>query len=119
VTDRNGVRLLVCPDDGPLVAGEAEALELVAAALPEAVDVVVVPAGRLDPDFFRLRTGIAGMVVQKLLNYRLRLVVLGDISGQLTASPTLRDWVAEANRGRDIWFTPDLSTLDERLAGAA
>ncbi len=72
---------------------------------------------RLDPDFFSLRSGVAGEVVQKLTNYRLRLAVLGDIAPLTDASTALRDWVREANRGSTVWFVADLDELAGRLAG--
>ena len=71
------------------------------------IRLAVVPVERLDPDFFVLRTGVAGAFVQKLVQYRLRLVVVGDISAQIAASDALRDWVREVNRGRDILFVAD------------
>jgi hypothetical protein len=77
---------------------------------------VVIRVGRLDPGFFVLRTGVAGEFVQKFVNYRKRLVVVGDIAAQLAGSDALRDWVREANRGHDIWFLGDLDALEARLS---
>jgi len=79
------------------------------------IELAVVPIERLDPDFFVLRTGVAGVFVQKLVQYRLRLAVVGDISAHVAASDALRDWVREVNRGRDILFVPDVDALEARL----
>jgi hypothetical protein len=62
-----------------------------------------------------LRTGVAGEIVQKFVMYRVPVVVLGDISGRLAASSTLRAFVYEANRGKNVWFVADESELDSRL----
>jgi hypothetical protein len=35
------------------------------------------------------------------------------------SSTALRDWVTEANRGRQVWFVADLAELDQRLSAAA
>src|SRR3954452_20306131 len=96
VIDRAGVRVLLCAPDGPVVGGEADAVELVGLAASGDAAVVVVPVERLDPAFFRLRTGVAGAVVQKFAIYRLRLAVLGDVSAHTDRSPTLRAFVTEA-----------------------
>ena len=81
--------------------------------------MIAVPVARLSPDFFVLRTGLAGAVAQKVVNYRLRLAVIGDISTALAASAPLRDWVVESNRRGEVLFMPDLSALAARLVGAS
>ncbi|SBT41444.1 DUF4180 domain-containing protein [Micromonospora auratinigra] len=112
--ERAGVPVLVCDPDGPPIATERDALDLIGAAFAGAT-VVAVPAQRLAPAFFALGTRFAGEVMQKFVNYRLRLVVVGDISAHLAASAALRALVAESNRHDHIWFVPDLAALDARL----
>ncbi|MGW4155213.1 DUF4180 domain-containing protein [Micromonospora chersina] len=113
--ERAGVPVLVCDPAGPPVATTEAALDLIGAAFGGA-EVVAVPAGRLDPSFFTLGTRFAGEIMQKFVNYRLRLVVVGDISAHLAESGALRALVAESNRHDHIWFVPDLAALDARLA---
>ena len=50
-----------------------------------------------------------------MVNYGLRLAVVGDISAYLKRSAPLRDWVRESNRGADLWFVEDFVALDEKL----
>ncbi|PSK66192.1 hypothetical protein B0E53_01870 [Micromonospora sp. MH33] len=114
---RAGVPVLVCDPAGPPVATTEAALDLIGAAFGGA-EVVALPAGRLDPSFFSLGTRFAGEIMQKFVNYRLRLVVVGDISGHLAESGALRALVAESNRHDHIWFVPDLAALDARLGAA-
>ncbi|QIK72517.1 DUF4180 domain-containing protein [Propioniciclava coleopterorum] len=118
VVESGGRRLLVCADDGPVIASTQDALDLIGAAFRNA-EFVVVPAHRLDASFFRLGTGFAGDVMQKFVNYRVKLVVLGDIDAHLERSDAFRGLVAESNDADHIWFLPDLDALDARLAGAA
>ena len=110
--------VLTVPADGPPVAGEQDALDLLGDAFGAGADVLVVPIERLAPAFFALRTGVAGAVVQKFVNYRVRLVVLGDVSAYADAGGPLADWIHETGRGREIWFVPDEAELDRRLAAA-
>ncbi|MFI2651551.1 DUF4180 domain-containing protein [Micromonospora fulviviridis] len=114
---RAGVPVLVCDPAGPPVATTEAALDLIGAAFGGA-EVVALPAGRLDPSFFSLGTRFAGEIMQKFVNYRLRLVVVGDISAHLAESGALRALVAESNRHDHIWFVPDLAALDARLGAA-
>jgi hypothetical protein len=115
VIEYGGVPVLVYGDDGPTIAGPQDALDMIGATYSRA-DVVAVPAGRFDERFFRLRTGLAGEVMQKFVTYRIRLAIVGDISDQIEASAALRDLVVESNRGNQIWFVADLSELDARLS---
>ena len=106
---------LVLDAPGPLLRTEDDARDLIQETFGSDIRTVVVPVERLDPDFFALRSGVAGAFVQKLVQYRLRLVVVGDITAHTEASDALRDWVREVNRGRDILFVPDLAALEARL----
>ncbi|MEV0808842.1 DUF4180 domain-containing protein [Micromonospora sp. NPDC050200] len=116
--ERAGVPVLVCDPAGPPVTTTQEALDLIGAAFGGA-EVVAVPADRLDPSFFSLGTRFAGEIMQKFVNYRLRLVVVGDISRHLAASAALRALVAESNRHDHVWFVPDLPALDARLSAGS
>ncbi|MEU3858784.1 DUF4180 domain-containing protein [Streptomyces sp. NPDC028722] len=113
----HGVRVLRCASDGPLLDGESAALDLIGDAYGHDAQLVALPVERLADDFFRLRSGVAGAVVQKFVSYRLRLAVLGDISGHVAGSTALRDFVYECNQGRQLWFLADAAELDTRLRG--
>lgn len=62
-------------------------------------------------EFFRLSTGVAGEILQKFVNYRVKLAIFGDFSGY-TSKP-LRDFIRESNEGKDIFF---VATEDEAVA---
>lgn len=114
IHERAGVPVLMCDPAGPQVATVQDALDLIGATYHGA-EVVAVPVSRLDESFFSLETRFAGEVMQKFLNYRLRLAVVGDISQHLAASSALRALVRESNRADHVWFLPDLDALDARL----
>ncbi|HET6531803.1 MAG TPA: DUF4180 domain-containing protein [Actinoplanes sp.] len=118
VIQRRGVPVLVCDPVGPPIAGAQDALDVIGAAFGRA-DVVAVPATRFDEGFFQLRSGVAGEIMQKFVNYRMRLAVVGDIAAHVDASSALRDLVTESNRGRHIWFIDDLAAIDAHLGSGA
>jgi hypothetical protein len=41
--------------------------------------------------------------------------IVGDISAHLAESSALRDFVYEANRGRNVWFLANREELEQRL----
>lgn len=114
-----GQRCLVTAADGPPVCDAGGARDLTEEAMNHRASVVVVPVERLDASFFQLRSGLAGEVLQKVLNYHLKIAILGDVSAYVAASDALRDFVAESNRGRDIFFVSDMAALEARLAALA
>lgn len=111
----HGTRVLECAGDGPKVACEKDAVELVNTAFNEGADVIAIPVERLSEDFFTLSTRVAGEVVQKIVTYGMKVAVVGDISRFLKRSAPLGDWVGESNRGTDLWFVEDFVALDKRL----
>ncbi len=78
--------------------------------------MIAIPRTRLTADFFRLRTRLAGEILQKLTNYRFKVAIVGDVSAEIAASDALRDFVRECNRGGQVWFVEDLAELERRLA---
>lgn len=99
------------PTSGPLIATERDGTDLIGEAFGAEADLVVIPAERLSPEFFRLGSGLAGAILQKFSNYQIRLVIVGDISAYTAKSGPLRDFVAESNRRGQTRFLPNLDTL--------
>ena len=119
IIDDSDIRMHHLDADGEPISTPDDASDLVGTAWSHRANLIVVPVERLDPKFFRLSTGIAGEITQKLVNYRLRLAVIGNISGHLAKIESLRDFVWESNRGDHIWFLEDERALDTKLADRA
>ncbi len=65
-------------------------------------------------DFFVLSTCLAGEILQKFVNYGVRFAVYGDFSNY--TSKSLSDFIYECNKGRDIYFQPDVSLAVDKLS---
>lgn len=107
--------ILRLPLDGPTLATGQDALDAIGEAWGSDASTIVVPVERLDPRFFELRTGVLGELTQKFVNYRIRLVVIGDVSTHTTASDAFRDYVRETNAADQVWFVADEADLAARL----
>jgi hypothetical protein len=116
VYELHGIRVLACAPDGHKLRTDRDAVDLIAEALQRGAGWIVIPVGRLDEDFFRLNTRVAGEMIQKFVDYRRHVAIVGDISQYLNESSALRAFVSESNRGRDLWFLQDSRELDSRLA---
>ena len=110
------LRVQYLDPDGPIVSTSNDTSDLIGNAWVDNVGLIAIPVSRLDPAFFELRSGIAGEVTQKLVNYHLRLAVVGDVSEYEAGSNAFRDWVWESNRGAHVWFVRDEAALEARLA---
>jgi hypothetical protein len=115
VYEWSGVRVWLAEEAGPPLRQERDALDLIAEASAANARLIALPVARCGDAFFRLRTRILGEVVQKLVNYGLRSAIVGDVSRWIDGSDAFRDFVREANRGRQIWFVASLAELEQRL----
>lgn len=101
--------------EGAPLSSEQDALDLLGQTYGTGADLIVVPVGRFTPEFFDLSSKLAGHFIQKLQNYQMRLVVLGDISAAVAASTALRDFVYETNSRGHHLFVADRAALLARL----
>lgn len=91
--------------EGVVVATPQDGLDLIGNAWYLGAEHVLIAAEHLHPDFFDLRTGLAGEVLQKASNYRMRLTIIGDFEG--VTSRSLQAFIAESNRGGLVAFVAD------------
>ena len=99
------------PPDGKKLRGEQDALDLIGDCGRDASPIVI-PVERLDEDFFRLKTGVAGAMLQKFMTYGKRVAIVGDISRHKDESSAFRDFVIECNRGSFLRFFRNRQELE-------
>ena len=97
--------------DGLILKSGGDMLELLMLARAQDTSNVAVHEENIAPRFFDPKTGVAAEVLQKLVNYRGRLAIIGDISRYLDGDQNLQALVRESNRGRDVRFVPTLEAL--------
>ncbi|EAR11112.1 DUF4180 domain-containing protein [Reinekea blandensis] len=89
-------------DDTAVVFSLNDGLDLIANADYLGARRVVASQLHFSADFFDLKTGLAGEILQKFVNYRMQLTVIGD--WRQIRSNALRDFIRECNRGTAIEF---------------
>ena len=107
-----GQRVLAC--DG-MIANERDATDIIGSAFTERPDWIVIPLTKLSPAFLDLKTGFAGAILQKFVNYDFRVAILGDTSTEQARSKPLTDFIRETNRGKQIWFCTSYEDFAARL----
>jgi hypothetical protein len=117
IEEHGDLRVQFLDVEGPVISTSEDTSDLIGNAWVDDVSVIAVPIARLDPAFFDLSSGFAGELTQKIVNYNLKLAIVGDISAAVAASQPLASYVWETNRGDHIWFFDDETALAERLTG--
>ena len=87
-----------------------DGLDLLGNLYYQGFDKIVIHEKNITPDFFDLKSGIAGEILQKFSTYRIRLAIVGDFSKY--TSKSLKDFIFESNKSRHINF---LSTCSEAI----
>lgn len=115
--ERQGQPVAVVESGEVVLTGAQAALDfLMTVQYETGCDRIALNKGAVAEEFFVLRTGLAGEILQKFVNYRAKLAIYGDFSGY-TSKP-LRDFFYESNNGNDIFFLPTAQEAVERLAAA-
>lgn len=115
IVHQNGIPIAVVTSETVLIEDASSALDLLATVRYETdCDRMAIEKSAVAEAFFKLSTGLAGEVLQKFINYRMKLAIVGDFSGY-TSKP-LKDFIYESNNGRDIFF---VATQEEALAKLA
>lgn len=76
-------------------------------------DRIIVHERSLHADFFDLKTRLAGEVLQKFSNYRVKLAVVGDFAKY--DSKSLQDFILESNKSTTVFFTESIDMAIQKL----
>lgn len=93
-----------------IIQSAEDALGLMGDLYYQGFDKVILYQENLSVEFFDLKNGMAGEILQKFSNYRMQLAIVGDFSGYTRRS--VRDFIYESNQGRQVNF---VSTVAEAL----
>ena len=97
-----------------VIANAEEGLDLLGNLYYQGYDAILIYYNNLTPEFFDLKNGMAGEILQKFSTYRVRLAIIGDFSNLYSQS--LKDFVYESNKGGHINFLESLESGLEQLA---
>ena len=93
-----------------VIAAPRDATDLVGECMGLDVRKALLPAGSLADDFFRLRTTLAGEVVQKFTNYR---IIVAAVVDPKQVRGKFEDFLLETNRGSQFRiFETERDALD-------
>lgn len=98
-----------------LIIDVQSALDLIATVHYEAdSNRIILNKSLINESFFDLKTRLAGEILQKFINYRVKVAIVGDFS--VYTSKSLKDFIYESNNGNDIFFLPTEEQAIEKLS---
>ena len=100
IVEFNGNKIIECLPEGGVIASENDALDVVALCGEHLSDRVLLHPTNLAPDFFQLRSGLAGAVLLKFTNYHIRAAAV--LSPKLVSQGHFREFVMETNQGNQF-----------------
>lgn len=110
----NGKRIAEVELEGPAISSTDQGVDLLGNLYFNGFEAVILQQNQLHQDFYELRTGMAGDILQKFSNYRMKLAIVGEF--QDVKSNALRDFIRESNRTGHIAFVSSIEEALEQLA---
>lgn len=97
-----GVSIAEIIADEILIETIEDGLDLMGNMYYQGFDKIIIQEKNITPDFFDLKNGMAGEILQKFSNYRIQLAIVGDF--EKYTSKSLQDFIRESNEGKLVNF---------------
>ena len=95
----NGIIVQEITHDGILIKDVQDIIDLMS---DSSVRMFIFKKENFHSDFFDLKTGVAGEILQKASTYRISIGIVGDFNN--IESKSLRDFIYESNKTGQILF---------------
>ncbi|AFD08976.1 hypothetical protein D3C87_1608390 [compost metagenome] len=107
----NNTKVAEVISDEMIIRTAEDGLGLLGDIYYQGFDNLIIYDRNITVDFFDLKNRIAGEILQKFSNYRVRLAIVGDFTNY--SGKSIRDFIFESNKMGHINF---VSSLSEALA---
>ena len=117
INEKGSSKVAVIDSQEVLIDNTQDALDLMATIRHMYdCDKMVISKSAITESFFDLKTGIAGEILQKYTNYNMKIAVVGNY--EIYTSKSLKDFIYESNKGRQVFFLADEKEAIDRLHDA-
>jgi len=115
IIKKNSTEIAVLREESAVLYDEQSALDLIGELLfNKRIACLVIPMEALSDPFFDLSTGLAGNILQKFINYGVRLAIVGDFSAY--HSKSLHQFIFESNNSTQVLFAASVEEAVKRFA---
>ena len=111
----NNLEIAIVSSQEILIKDVQSALDFIATVSYEAgCDRIILNKSAIVEEFFNLKTRLAGEILQKFINYHVKIAIVGDFS--IYESKSMKDFIYESNKGKDIFFLAEEIQAIEKLS---
>lgn len=93
-----------------------DGIDVIGNTFSNGCDKAIVHRENITPEFFDLKSKMAGEILQKFSTYRIQLVIVGDFADLTSKSKSLKDFIYESNKGKQVNFLSSTSEALEKLS---
>jgi hypothetical protein len=109
----NQVSIAELTDENFLIRHPQDVLDIFGDLIATECERIIVRERSLHADFFDLKTRLAGEILQKFSNYRVKLAIVGDFTKY--NSKSLQDFIFESNKSNYVFFTDSINSAILKL----
>jgi hypothetical protein len=113
ILEQNGAQIAQLNSEKIQINSVESALDILVNAYYQGAESLIIHETNLTPEFFDLKTRLAGDILQKFSNYRMRLAIVGDF--EKYQSKSLHDFIYESNKSGRIFFCDNMQAALEKL----
>ncbi|MGL4106678.1 DUF4180 domain-containing protein [Clostridium sp. LP20] len=113
IVEKENKKYIMYEGDEKKISTEDDVIDIVSTSFEHDTGLIIINSKALSEDFFNLRTGLAGVMLQKFINYHIKFVILLDNKEDL--SLRFKELVGEANRGNEFRVVADIAEGEKWL----
>lgn len=109
----NGIMIAEIISDKIVIKDAQDAVDIMGNCSYQGAHKIIIRDTNVSSDFFDLKTGVAGEILQKFSTYNVRLAIVGDFTKY--PSKSLRDFIFESNKYKRINFVKSIEAAKDAL----
>lgn len=102
IYNENGIPIAIIEENEFFINDIQDAIDLIGNLFFEGINHFILFENQITPEFFNLKSGIAGEILQKFTTYNIKLAVVGNFDK--FQSKSLNDFIFESNKRKQIIF---------------
>lgn len=100
VVNKNDSKYIEFVSDSRKLSSEKDVLDYISICMENDIYKIMLHSDALSEEFFNLKTGLAGMALQKFINYHVKVAVIIEETQKL--NDRFKEMIMEANKGNNF-----------------
>lgn len=114
VVNKNNNKYIEFASDFRKLSSEQDVVDCISVCMENDVYTIMLHSDVLSDDFFNLKTGLAGMALQKFINYHVKVAVI--IEDEEKFNDRFKEMIMEANKGNHFRTFKDILEAETWIA---